>query len=340
MKPRRPSNKQKPFLESLLGFIVLPPLFFVAFLATWHTASQSPRSLLLHQFILSPLPSQPKIAEKVMAQKPNEAFSFDDLELVRLLGSGYINYGFEARLQNQTVVAKIAGDRYLGYTAMELDLLQRLNRPPTIPTIPKLLLGIRSMPNPYSNQTHLERDLQMKRHQAKYLLMYHKIGIVVIPKVSGSMRPVSISQFRRFLRSLLQTLEFAHSRNVMHCDLHAGNVHYDGADTVSVIDWNGSTLFRPNAVPIHVEAEVKWLVPPEGWGNASAVHQTVSGFDIYGIGVWVTQWLQRKRRPVQDKAMMELVKHFANWAKTADPFLRPTASQLLQHDFLAHLDSE
>lgn len=66
----------------------------------------------------------------------------DDLELVRFVGKGEVSYGFESLLSpnnnKQTGMVKIATDRDLYYSNVEIDAFQRLRALPTIPTIPKI----------------------------------------------------------------------------------------------------------------------------------------------------------------------------------------------------------
>jgi hypothetical protein len=54
------------------------------------------------------------------------AVSFKDIEIIRFVGEGTISMGFQARLNNQTVIAKFTGDRFLHYSDTEIDMFEIL----------------------------------------------------------------------------------------------------------------------------------------------------------------------------------------------------------------------
>jgi len=120
--------------------------------------------------------------------------------------------------------------------------------------------------------------------------------------------------------------------------LHAGNVHFDG-HKVSLFDWNGAFIFEANKVRIRQPYVQTNLFPPEAQKNRSAVHATVSAFDIYTVGLLVKTYStsiatsSNSNRTHTDAVLMGLVEDLADRAMTPDPFQRPNAFQLLQHPF-------
>lgn len=193
------------------------------------------------------------------------------------------------------------------------------------------------MPNPYKNQTYLEDSLRVDKDSAKWLVRHDNISIMAMEYLGNHRFPKTIHEIRVFLRSLLHTLAFVHSRNVMLCDLHTGNIYFDG-NMVKLFDWNGAFFFQPKVVKIHYDEAPNHLMPPEAWNNEHAVHATVSGFDIWTVGLMLQKFLKRMDSSISDSiddATDELLKDFLNALLTKDPYKRPDASELLKHPFLA-----
>ena len=216
----------------------------------------------------------------------------DDLELVKLIGSGDVSYGIEARFMNKTVIAKIATDSDLYYSDLEIDIFRELNRPPTIPNIPELLFSVRSMPNPFASYNRNKNDtvdylvggLGLKQNDAEGLVMKRRISVMAMDLLRDKRQPKDLPEVKKLLRSLLETLRFVHSRNVMHCDLHSHNYFWDG-ETAYIFDWNGGFRYEKDVVQIHYPRAPTHLFPPEAKDNASAVHASVYAFDIYTMGL-------------------------------------------------------
>lgn len=214
----------------------------------------------------------------------------ENLEIVKLIGSGDVSYGFEARYQNRTAITKVATDEDLYYSDIEIGIFHELNMAPDIPNIPQLQLAIRSMPNPFANSpsvnnsiSYLIDDLGLKKSKAESLVMKRRISIMVMELLKGNRNPKDLEEVQRLMKSLLETMEFVHSRNIMHCDLHQWNYHWDGKK-VYLFDWNGAFRYRPNKVWIHYPRAPTYLFPPEAVDNTTAVHTSVYAFDVYSMG--------------------------------------------------------
>lgn len=147
--------------------------------------------------------------------------------------------------------------------------------------------------------------------------------------------PKTIQGIQDFMRSLLYTFQFAHSRNVMMRDLHSGNVYYDGT-MAKLFDWDDAVLFKPNAIKMHYQYAYNKLMPPEAWGDENATHATVSSFDIWSCGILLKKILERRRVVDNhvDNATVSRLNHFLNAMLSKDAYKRPNASELLKYPFL------
>mmetsp|Transcript_17965 Transcript_17965/g.33290 ORF Transcript_17965/g.33290 Transcript_17965/m.33290 type:complete len:356 (-) Transcript_17965:115-1182(-) len=299
------------------------------------------------------------IQDRTPAEGLNTRTVFQSIELIRLVGTGTVSWGFEARLDGKTVMAKVAADHFLYYSDIEIDAFRILKTSPSIPNIPEFHYSIRSMPNPFKNRTYLQDDLGLSKSEAENLSEKRRVSVQVMDFVrSENRKPETLREVRTLLKSLLSALAFAHSRNVMHCDMHSRNYHFDG-NMVSLFDWNGAFLYAKDQVLIHQPHAPTHLFPPEAWKNTSAVHASVSAFDVYSVGRLTKKLLKgccgilpvksaedsstntsttthesgrRTNSSSYDKEvalsldLMELM-------LTADPYQRPNTTQLLNHPF-------
>ena len=293
----------------------------------------------------------------------------ENLEMVKLIGSGDVSYGFEARYQNRTVVAKVATDKDLYYSDIEIGIFHELNMAPTIPTIPQLQLAIRSMPNPFANHNSINKsisylvdNLGLQKSNAESLVMKRRISVMVMELLKGNRQPKDLEEVQRLMKSLLETMEFVHSRNIMHCDLHNWNYHWDG-EKVYLFDWNGAFRYIPNKVWIHYPRAPTHLFPPEAVGNTTAVHTSVYAFDVYSMGRLMKILLSsccgitfKMLQAASIKAMKEMDEpmkttasntpqdaeyelnaaiafELAVYMMVSDPYQRPNTTEALQHAF-------
>jgi len=280
----------------------------------------------------------------------SSSITVDDIEWVSLKGVGTVSMGFLVRIPKLNndfqYVAKIAGDKQLHYSTTEIEMMKILNHPPTIPSIPTLLLAVESIPNPFATWDidRLTDDLGCSPHRARWLKRRHNISIQVQPLLQHTRIPKAdnLPELARFMRSLLQALQFAHSRNVMNCDLHKGNLFYDNSTgIVYLFDWNAAFLYKPNAVYIHYDDEPKFLMPPEAQGNANATHATVSAFDVWSCGRMLSKRLcghsscpAALDKSSSSSSMLRQAYDLAALMKTDDPYQRPDTAALLRHPFL------
>jgi len=161
------------------------------------------------------------------------------------------------------------------------------------------------------------------------------------------------------MKSFLETIRFAHSRNVMHCDIHDENYLWDGT-RVSFFDWNAAYFWDPNThIPIHYYRAPTHLFPPEAQKNTSAVHTSVHAFDVYTIGKLMKGILKescgitsktikekKKKSSASDsnhdkthgrtkKDDSVLAYELANWMMIPDPYQRPDTTTALTHEFFS-----
>ena len=276
------------------------------------------------------------------------SITVDDIEWVSLKGVGTVSMGFLVRIPKLSdearFIAKVAGDKQLHYSTTEIEMMKILNKAPTNPSIPTLLLAVESMPNMFATWEvdRLTDDLGCTPHRARWLKSRREISIQVQPLLQHTQTPnvENLPELARFMRSLLQSLHFAHSRNVMNCDLHSRNLFYDNVTgTVYLFDWNAAFLYRPNAVYIHYQDEPKFLMPPEAQGNPNAKHVTVSAFDVWSCGRMLSKLLCGHTSCPFDESVsssepLKQAHDLASQMKTADPLQRPDTAALLRHPFL------
>ena len=286
----------------------------------------------------------------------------ENLKLRKLVGKGDVSFGFKAKYQNKTIIAKIATDSDLYYSDIEIGVFRELNAAPSIPNIPQLQLAIRSMPNPFASNPKVETsisyltDLGVKESHAEELVLKRRISVMVMKLLKKKREPKDLLEVQRFMKSLLEAMEFVHSRNIMHCDLHYYNLHWDG-EMVYLFDWNGAFRYIPNKVWIHYPRTPKHMFPPEAVHNKSAVHTSVYAFDVYTIGKIMKRLLEdccginfemlqkealsvldeigNKQKGAVDKAIAEaaVAYELAAYMMHNDPYVRPTTTQALQHAF-------
>lgn len=286
-------------------------------------------------------------------------FFEEEIELLELLGEGDVSFAFKANYRNKTIAIKIGTDRDLYFSDLEIDFLRVLQTPPTIPTIPKLHFFIRSMTNPYfaaseSVRKHMIDDLGVKKSGADWLALKRRISLIGIDLLTGKREPQDVDEVRRFTASMLETLQFAHSRNIIHCDLHNYNYYWDGNKT-HFFDWNAAFFYEPNKIPIHHETSAKHLFPPEAQKNKSAVHTSVYAFDVYTAGKLMQRKLDEccdinkqtvkaelKEADEEKDKNSEKVKTIlvraeayeaASFMMLSDPYQRPDAATALRHTF-------
>lgn len=285
--------------------------------------------------------SGPGNASIIIDESPHLAYDesaarFQEIELIKLLGGGDVNYAFTARYNNETVVAKIATDKCIFQMDWEIDIFHELNSPPSIPNIPKLKLAIRSIPNPFTDATYLE-GLGLSSKVANRFILKRRISVMVMGHLQGRRQPKSIREIRRLMKSLLETIRFAHSRNIIHGDIHGQNYFWDGK-RASIFDWNGAFRYEKDKNLIHYPNTAKHLYPPEAWDNKTAVHASVYAFDVYTIGKRLKKLLNKtgvrelkSEDTDRDDKLMAL--NLVEYLMTPDPYQRPDTNLALSHPF-------
>lgn len=186
------------------------------------------------------------------------------------------------------------------------------------------------MKNPFQkSKRYLREDLGLSTTNADVLVSKRRISVIAMDFLSSKHAlPTTLSDLCRYIRSLLETLEFAHARNVMHLDLHAGNVFWDG-EMVPLFDWNAARIYDPN-----VPQRIGNRIPTEAQVDEAATHASVSAFDIYTVGLLLkSRILKHWSHHNDDDTGMEVAHRLADHMMTVDPLSRPNATQLLRHAF-------
>ena len=84
--------------------------------------------------------------------------------------------------------------------------------------------------NPFSiwRKSKLKK-LGLEKDDAKWLRKVKNIGVQIFPCVphTGFPDKHDLPELARFMRSMLEALNFAHSRGVMNGDIHKSNLSYD-----------------------------------------------------------------------------------------------------------------
>mmetsp|Transcript_16332 Transcript_16332/g.40945 ORF Transcript_16332/g.40945 Transcript_16332/m.40945 type:complete len:396 (+) Transcript_16332:153-1340(+) len=342
--PKRAKSRQPEFLYA---FLILS---FVFTLCNQASLKSLP-SIEVSSFSLNPCNTDETntIVRETSDQDQTKWFE-DNLKLERLIGNGDVSFAFRASYKNRTVVAKIATDSDLYYSDIEIGIFRELNAAPSIPNIPQLQVAIRSMPNPFRSVVHLVDNLGVKASEAKALVMKRRISVMVMEDLGENRSPKDLEEVQRLTKSMLETMEFVHSRNIMHCDLHKWNYHWDGT-MVRLFDWNGGFFYEPNTVKIHYPRTPKHLFPPEALADKKAIHTSVHAFDIYTIGSILKQLLksccgidfEMIQREALDKNSTRIrsvvdaavAYELATLMTHEDPYTRPTTTQALRHLFFS-----
>ena len=274
----------------------------------------------------------------------------ENLQMEKLIGNGDVSFAFRANYKNRTVVAKIATDSDLYYSDIEIGIFRELNAAPRIPNIPQLQVAIRSMPNPFGSVAHLVDNLGVEASEAKERVMKRRISVMVMEDLGENRSPKDLEEVQRLTKSMLETMEFVHSRNIMHCDLHSWNYHWDGT-MVRLFDWNGGFFYEPNTVKILYPRTPKHLFPPEALADKKALHASVHAFDVYTIGRILKkllktccgidfEMLEREALDKNSTGIRSVVDaavayELATLMTHEDPYMRPTTTQALQHLFFS-----
>jgi len=173
------------------------------------------------------------------------------------------------------------------------------------------------------------------RSVAKALAETETVCVVVMELMKNGGMPQNMEDLRAYMQTLLQTLDFAHSRSVINGDLNTDNVYFDGKGA-KLFDWNEGSYYEPDTVPLQYNGV---RMPPEGFDkngkvSTTAIYPTVSSFDIWSVWKLLTNVVQlNKNRVIAEDPSYALLMNMKDSMFTEDPFKRPHATELLQHEF-------
>ena len=245
-------------------------------------------------------------------------------------------------------VLKIAGEETLFYTHMEIKAFGIMNQPPTVPNIPKLAWSAEVTRNPYATWEYDDFEEYFKPRglsieDIKWLKNQIEISVEIVENVphTGLPNKSDLPELSRFMSSLLRALSFAHSHFITNNDIAKRNVRYDKeTGTTYLFDWSDMRIYEPHG-KTYLNPFVS-MEPPEARDIDLPVHVTVSAFDVYSAGVMLNKILCGHTECDNDAAVLKSDKNnmlwqahdLANKLMTQDPFERPSAEDMLNHEFL------
>ncbi|KAJ7295881.1 hypothetical protein O6H91_Y157300 [Diphasiastrum complanatum] len=215
----------------------------------------------------------------------------------------------------------------------------------------------------------LEREISLyKKMRHKHIVGYVHMEkdeasgslYIFLEYVSGGSIQSMLERFGRFseplvkvyTRQLLLGLEYLHKNKVVHRDIKGGNVLVDAAGVVKLADFGASKAFHDPMMTDgcrSIRGSVFWMAPEvikgDGYGRRA---------DIWSVGCTVIEMLTATHPwpgidntwtaifhiakassgpPIPDVAS-GCVKDFLQQCFQLDPKERPTATELLQHEFV------
>ncbi|KAF8012391.1 hypothetical protein BT93_I0518 [Corymbia citriodora subsp. variegata] len=192
------------------------------------------------------------------------------------------------------------------------------------------------------------------------VLLEYAAGGSLADSVKSRGKPLSESEIRRHTRSILEGLEFVHSKGFVHCDVKLQNilVFPNGGDEVKIADfglakragerlskggkqgglkWRGTPMYMaPESVNCN-----EYEPPSDVWALGCAVVEMATGRPAWGLRAESNAYALMIRIGVGDEipeipeGLSEQGKDFLMKCFAKNPKKRWTARMLLKHPFLA-----
>lgn len=159
--------------------------------------------------------------------------------------------------------------------------------------------------------------------------------------------PLSMKIVKKFIKELLQALEYIHSKGIIHRDLKCANILIDQNSTIKLSDFGLSSLV--NSKSTQCVGSPYWMAPELFSGE-----KVTTAVDIWALGCTVIEmvtslppWSKVAKNEKELKILInspDLLKHlpssseslrkFLGFCLATDPAMRPSASDLLKSSFL------
>ncbi|EDO17410.1 hypothetical protein Kpol_1037p6 [Vanderwaltozyma polyspora DSM 70294] len=172
-----------------------------------------------------------------------------------------------------------------------------------------------------------------------------------LKKLISPNRGIPEIEAQSYIRQTLQGLSYLHEQGVIHRDIKSANLLLDSSNVVKLADFGVSTKVNNASMAMTLAGSLNWMAP-EIIGNRGA--STLS--DIWSLGATVVELLTGNPPfhnlvdvniyyaiendtylPPENK-VSHVAANFLSCCFQKNMYLRPTAKQLLQHEWLSQED--
>ena len=258
---------------------------------------------------------EPSAAHNVR-QRQRRELVFDDLLIGDFVGAGGANivskvqfpdwwYDQEQHMdkEDDVFVVKLCP----GCASKEVEIFETLWQNETLAKqnriVPYAYLQ-RAFDNPFFRDPSKEIPDSFPKNSQEKLRKEQKLVALVLPYLKlprPSTQIKSLRGIKRFLKSLLETLEYSHSVGINNFDLDENNFKVDKDGHAIVLDWNAAIKQGQKMYSNPTSA----ITAPEGLiehaNNDTILQTSISAMDIWGVGVelvnlvfqpcrWGVQW--------------------------------------------------
>ncbi|KDQ07148.1 hypothetical protein BOTBODRAFT_60195 [Botryobasidium botryosum FD-172 SS1] len=138
------------------------------------------------------------------------------------------------------------------------------------------------------------------------------------------------------MKELLEGVDYFHERGIMHCDMKPANILLTNGGHIKIADFGISIIMPSREYRSTRYGDTRGYTAPEvELPTEKGFNQTI---DIYALGM-IADWLRGVRLSNYDDASPAL-RAFIGLSAAKKPEHRPTAKELLQHDFLTQATSD
>jgi len=251
------------------------------------------------------LPTVETATEKKKKKETRE-LRFEDIQLGKYLGGGAINRACYVKVPDwvyeqhelpigEPLILKLC-DNIID-SRREVQAFRKFNedeeKARSLKILP-LIWGDYNMSNPFYGRS-LDSSIHPDSCEYKLIKSYNedeRIGAMVMPikkKQFIEDKAQTMDDYRRFLRSVLMQLDYAHSFGITNYDLSVGrNIFVDDEMDAILIDWNGDLY--PGEEMYDPEFNFA-IIPPECWferilGHRIAVpSENIHAYDVWEVGI-------------------------------------------------------
>ena len=240
----------------------------------------------------------------------------DDYEIVSLLGTGGMA---EVYFAHQHLASHLQRD-----VALKLMITELSDHPEFVRRFEHEAEMQMSLSHP-----HILKAFDYGQHGDKvYLITEYLNGGTLVDRIRQG--PLSLEQIRKWLEQIAHALDYAHGRNIIHCDLKPQNVLLDTGDNAFLSDFGISHLISDIANASGDEERSVVGTPaymsPEQWLGDRLDLRT----DLYALGVMLFEMLTGRVPFVGDGAYQVMRQHQYNPPPSAH-LLRPGLPAAIDH---------